>query len=171
MKTCSKCKALKLAPEFTSNKARKSGLADWCRSCSARYKREQYQKDPEKYRAKSRRRRETLPPEKRALDKRRYELKYEYGLSKTNYDTLVTGQQGKCAICLKSKKLVVDHCHTTSLVRGLLCYRCNTLTGFIESEHQERERILKYLASPPAPKLLASSVTIAPVLDPEEGQK
>lgn len=42
-------------------------------------------------------------------------------------------QDGKCAICLEKRKLVIDHNHTTSVVRGLLCQRCNVFLGMIET--------------------------------------
>ncbi len=38
-------------------------------------------------------------------------------------------QCGRCATCGRENPLVVDHDHVTTLVRGLLCYRCNRLEG------------------------------------------
>ncbi|WP_407077539.1 endonuclease domain-containing protein [Streptomyces sp. SCSIO 30461] len=36
-------------------------------------------------------------------------------------------QAGACAMCSASQgRLLVDHCHETGLVRGLLCTSCNT---------------------------------------------
>jgi hypothetical protein len=35
-------------------------------------------------------------------------------------------QGGRCAICSAQGVLVTDHDHSTGLVRGLLCHRCNT---------------------------------------------
>jgi len=34
----------------------------------------------------------------------------------------------KCAICA-TEKTVVDHCHATGLIRGLLCRKCNSQEG------------------------------------------
>lgn len=34
-----------------------------------------------------------------------------------------------CAICGGDRGLVVDHCHTTGLVRGLICRECNSMEG------------------------------------------
>jgi hypothetical protein len=39
-------------------------------------------------------------------------------------------QAGVCAVCSASpRRLLVDHCHRTGLVRGLLCTSCNTAEG------------------------------------------
>jgi hypothetical protein len=39
-------------------------------------------------------------------------------------------QGGACAMCSASRgRLLVDHCHRTGLVRGLLCSSCNTAEG------------------------------------------
>lgn len=39
-------------------------------------------------------------------------------------------QAGSCAICSSQSRLVTDHDHSTGLVRGLLCHRCNTAEAF-----------------------------------------
>lgn len=51
-----------------------------------------------------------------------------YKLTAEQYDELFALQGGRCAICRarpKSKRLAVDHDHTSGYVRGLLCSRCN----------------------------------------------
>lgn len=43
-------------------------------------------------------------------------------------------QAGACAMCSASpERLLVDHCHRTGLVRGLLCTSCNTAEGLTSS--------------------------------------
>ena len=41
--------------------------------------------------------------------------------------------------------MVVDHCHKTKIVRGLLCNRCNTLLGLIDDNPSFMENIDNYL--------------------------
>lgn len=61
-------------------------------------------------------------------------LQRDYGVSVAEYDTMREKQGHKCAICgthesdLK-RALSVDHCHTTGVVRGLLCDSCNLGIG------------------------------------------
>lgn len=53
-----------------------------------------------------------------------------YGLSILDGERLEKEQGGKCAICRRDdERLVVDHCHATGRVRGLLCANCNIALG------------------------------------------
>jgi len=69
-------------------------------------------------------------------------LKCYYGISVEHFNKLLQKQDFKCAICrsstnkLKNGKLqnfVVDHCHKTKDVRGLLCHTCNMRVGIFEN--------------------------------------
>lgn len=43
-------------------------------------------------------------------------------------------QAGACAMCSASpERILVDHCHRTGLIRGLLCTSCNTAEGLTSS--------------------------------------
>jgi hypothetical protein len=62
----------------------------------------------------------------------------KYGIEVDDYDRMYVGQNGVCAICrqperetLKGqlKRLSIDHCHQTGIVRGLLCGSCNAMLG------------------------------------------
>lgn len=60
-----------------------------------------------------------------------------YGLTWAAYQTLFARANGCCEICKQPEKagrrLAVDHCHVTKKVRGLLCIRCNTSLGVLDS--------------------------------------
>lgn len=60
-----------------------------------------------------------------------------YKLTVEQYDTILAYQNGVCYAChcpepVKGRRLSVDHCHATGLVRGLLCSRCNPVLGKLE---------------------------------------
>ena len=55
-----------------------------------------------------------------------------YGLTASEYNELLTSQNGLCACCGKDngrRRLNVDHDHKTGTVRGLLCTSCNVGIG------------------------------------------
>lgn len=77
--------------------------------------------------------------------RRQHHLKVKYGISPAQVDALILLQRGKCALCCRKRRLVVDHNHTSGKVRGMLCYRCNILLGQIEAKCLSLERIAQYL--------------------------
>lgn len=61
-----------------------------------------------------------------------YDLKKRYGISKAEYECILTVQNGVCAGCGNpptTRKLDVDHNHETNKVRCLLCHTCNKAQG------------------------------------------
>lgn len=79
-----------------------------------------------------------LPLDARSLYPRAWYLKYHYGLTLTQFNSLLEAQGGVCAICGKINtcgiRLFVDHCHKTNKVRGLLCRKCNILLGHFRDQ-------------------------------------
>ena len=69
--------------------------------------------------------------EKRGEITLRSHLKSKYGLTMDRYLQFLADQKGACAVCHQPpvNRLVVDHCHITGEVRGLLCHKCNTGLG------------------------------------------
>jgi|tagenome__1003787_1003787.scaffolds.fasta_scaffold20485624_2 hypothetical protein len=69
----------------------------------------------------------------------------EYGMTAEQYRQMHEAQDGRCAVCRKRKKLVVDHCHVRLKVRGLLCRDCNLLLGNAHDDVQVLARATEYL--------------------------
>lgn len=86
-------------------------------------------------------RRRTYNPEA----KRRSNLRLRYGITPEEFDALAARTRGKCPICLKKKRLAVDHCHKTGRVRGLICSECNRSIGMLGDQVEPLRRALKYL--------------------------
>ncbi len=82
-------------------------------------------------------------------------VKRKYGITKEQYEQLLSLQNGRCAICGKEKqtsgkRLGIDHCHNSALVRGILCESCNALLGSIEAREDWMSKAQNYLTNPPA---------------------
>jgi hypothetical protein len=92
-------------------------------------------------------------PELRKLSDRRKELK-RIGATIELFNKILERQNGQCKICSvdfekENKKPVLDHCHTTGKIRGILCQNCNMQLGHIERENIDNfifmEKALEYL--------------------------
>ena len=71
-----------------------------------------------------------------------------YNMSQEEYTHMLQKQGGVCAICSRSdggKALSVDHCHTTGMIRGLLCARCNSMLGFAADNVETLQNAAAYL--------------------------
>jgi len=67
-----------------------------------------------------------------------------YGISKAEWDAMYHEQGGLCAICRSNEATLVDHCHATGTVRGLLCDRCNRVLGVVEANASVLTRVQIY---------------------------
>jgi hypothetical protein len=76
-------------------------------------------------------------------------MKHKYGLSEEGYQELWDRQSGLCAICGKSeevtRRLHVDHCHDTKIIRGLLCGKCNRGIGMFDDSEELLNSAIAYL--------------------------
>lgn len=79
---------------------------------------------------------------------------YRNGIRRGNYRTMISDEQLKellktenCIICGLETKLVVDHCHTKNIVRGMLCNNCNMGLGHFKDDPQLLEFARIYLLS------------------------
>ena len=87
-----------------------------------------------------------------------------YGITADEYYRMHRYQLGTCAICQRAtgarKKLSVDHCHATGVVRGLLCSTCNAkVLGHLRDDIQAFERAIDYLKNPPAVRVIGERIT------------
>ena len=124
MKTCSKCSAEKELTEFYNSKRHKDGRSNVCNKCS--------------------RLRDNSWKKKHGWA---WRMKFLYGLSEEQYDNMFESQGRVCKICKKSqtRRLSVDHDHTTGKVRGLLCTNCNTGIGLLMDSPELLREAANYL--------------------------
>ena len=72
----------------------------------------------------------------------------QYGLTPEQHLKLMDDSKGQCMICFTQhdpKGLVIDHCHDSGIVRGLLCSHCNTMLGFARDNTKTLESAIDYL--------------------------
>jgi hypothetical protein len=134
-----------------------------CKQCICDDEKARYRKDPERVRSRLRERYRTSAevraktreynrnwaernPERHKQAQRRSWLKRKYAVTVEWYDAAMEAQDGRCRVC-KSKPdhLVVDHCHRTGAVRGLLCHGCNVALGFLEEDPDRAIALAEYI--------------------------
>ena len=82
----------------------------------------------------------------------------KYGITSVEREELLASQNRECKICFTkidfysgrevdnpTARAVVDHCHTTGKVRGILCNRCNLGLGHFKDSKSALIRAIAYL--------------------------
>ncbi len=120
IKKCSCCKELKHSSNFYCLKKSKDGLDGRCKQCNILRK-----------------------------DKSNY--KNKYNLTIEEYNEILKGQNNCCKICSSTnpgtriRRFHVDHCHSTNVVRGLLCESCNRALGQFKDNPKFLRKAANYL--------------------------
>lgn len=129
-KDCTKCGVeLVIGSTWTDSKKKYSDYR--CIKCTTKYRKEW---------AESR-------GEKETKNRRHNHFKRTYKITYDQFEKLWIGQDYKCAICNcdVSEKFNVDHCHTTGIVRGILCWDCNIGLGKFKDSISSLEKAIHYL--------------------------
>lgn len=134
-KTCTKCGFKGTVARFYRDGKSKDGYTHWCKTCFKEQNQKDKARDPEKHRAYMRQRMFL------------HNLKKLYSMTLEQYQDLLAAQANRCAICnrLFKKTPLIDHCHKTGKVRGLLCRACNTGIGSFKDDPTLTEAATRYL--------------------------
>lgn len=89
---------------------------------------------------------------KNILNKNRhnYDLKRTYNITLEQKEQMLSNQNYKCKCCkkdltqLNSKRIHIDHNHTTGKVRGILCQTCNLAFGLMKECPNNIKKLLEY---------------------------
>ena len=78
-------------------------------------------------------------------------LERRYGITLNDFDILFRQQGGLCAICKNNEwgktGPVVDHHHSTHVIRAILCHKCNTALGLFREDPDSMNRAAMYILS------------------------
>ena len=124
-KHCPRCDTEKSLSEFSPRRSRKSGdgIQSHCKSCKNAYHRA--------YRA-------AHPKATRSVNWK------SQGIDPNAAWTMLEDASG-CELCGSQDHLVIDHCHKTGRLRGVLCSPCNRSLGKLGDNVEGIQKALTYL--------------------------
>jgi hypothetical protein len=134
--SCSSCKEQKDTSLFPKANGKTRGYAWVCKQCKKEIRVAKHK---------------SMAQEDVKAKNKNYWLKTSYGITLDEFNVMLSIQNHKCAICgcdeveTHSKKLYVDHCHTTKKVRDLLCHSCNIAIGNFKDSTENLKKAIAYL--------------------------
>lgn len=150
LKYCKKCNSIKSLNLFNKDKQKVYGLSSTCKKCKKETSNKYYYSQ------------EGLESRNRYYNKKTLNGGWKennlkrYGINLNQFNKMIIKQNNVCAICNmpetskekrtgKIKTLVVDHCHTTKKIRGLLCSNCNKGIGLLKDNKTILINAINYL--------------------------
>ena len=124
---CYRCKEIKDLNKFPKHNGKPYGKAYICKPCAVEKQQGLYTKQETK------------------VKNRKANLKRKYNLTLEGYDDILKNQNYSCKICSDENDLVVDHCHDTGSVRGILCRKCNSGLGMFKDDKILLQNATDYL--------------------------
>lgn len=133
-------------------------LRSWCKICNRKFAKEYYARNPGLVGKKAKEWRlanaDRIKSYRAANRQKHYrqELVRKYKVSVGWFDSQMERQKGKCLGCgialswsTKQTTPHVDHCHKSSIVRGILCNRCNSVIGLCGDSPSLLTALAEYL--------------------------
>lgn len=124
-KSCRVCNKDKKIEKFVKLSSSEDGHTNICKKCHREAQRRYRENNPDNYKSAK--------------------LKSKYGISLEQLNDMKEQQEHKCKICTEQLPLVVDHCHQSEQVRGLLCGGCNKALGFFLDKPMNLHNAIIYL--------------------------
>jgi len=134
LRECKKCGCIQPLDKYPKAKQCYDGRAPTCKACKNKKQRKKYISG-------------TSYKEK---DRNKHYLR-KYGITIEDYNQMLVEQKGMCKICGTKTpgdnitNFIVDHCHDTGVVRGLLCRKCNTGIGYLQDSYKVVQQAAYYL--------------------------
>lgn len=151
-KVCGRCRADKPVSEFYAERRNRDGLKGHCKACRNKGTNAGYRSWYDKL------------PEGRSSYTRRYSLMSKFGITPEQFDEMLDGQGGVCAICKEppapgGRPFHVDHDHDHDCcpsavktcgrcIRGVLCESCNFGLGQFKDSVDALLNAVQCLRSP-----------------------
>ena len=166
-KKCTKCGDPKPLDQFNIDAGHRDGHRSECQACE-RTRRKTYRSKNKKQLAKQHKTWRERSKKHLAAWQREYykrpgtyrgqrnsQLQRKYGITIEQYERMNKTQRGRCGVCGKRETAVapngkprglsVDHCHSTKIVRGLVCSRCNCALGMVDDDPAILQNLIAYL--------------------------
>jgi hypothetical protein len=94
--------------------------------------------------------------EKNPMWRKERHLQRKYGLGLLDFNDILTLQGNCCAVCKsltpgrktrtgKDGEWVVDHCHSSGKIRGIICHPCNVALGMVDDNTETLRALVDYL--------------------------
>lgn len=154
MKNCNRKNCKQENPQPLDSFYKQKGMGDGhraeCKSCKNNIKLKWARRNKKHWASYMRKFRKEHPSSIKDKERKKNRvMRCRYGMNIGSYNNLLMSQDYKCLICFKhtselNKPLVVDHCHKTNKVRGLLCFSCNRSIAILDNKDLLKNAI-KYL--------------------------